>query len=218
MTEQTEQFRGRSDQYNEQPQEAVVLVHGLWMKKWTWASYRRFLSKQGYKVYSFGYKTTKQPFELSTMQLTAFVNSRTESTVHLVVHSMGGILTMRALPKINKPGKLLMLGSPVNGSKVAKKLEKMGWHKGLLKHATEPLTVGITNPESDRPVMMIAGTSPYGMGRFIERHMGVSDGTVAVDETEADWINYHQTIHSNHFGLLRNKQAKQMTLDFLQSV
>jgi pimeloyl-ACP methyl ester carboxylesterase len=202
---------------SERPQQAVVLVHGLWMKKWTWASYRRFLSQHGYKVYLFGYKTTRQPFERSIMQLTAFVNSREEQTVHLVVHSMGGILTMRALPRINKKGKLLMLGSPINGSKVAQKLAKMGWHHGLLKHATEPLTVGISNPYTDRPTMMIAGTSPYGMGRFIERKLGVSDGTVALDETEADWVQYHQKIHSSHFGLLRNKQAKQLTLDFLNA-
>lgn len=201
----------------EPSQEAVVLVHGLWMKRWTWASYRRFLSQHGYKVYLFGYKTTRQPFERSIMQLTAFVNSREEQTVHLVVHSMGGILAMRALPKINKSGKLLMLGSPINGSKVAKKLTKIGWHQGLLKYATEPLTVGITNPFTNRPIMMIAGTSPYGMGRFVERKLGVSDGTVALDETEADWIQFRQNIHSSHFGLLRNKQAKQLTLDFLKS-
>ncbi len=200
----------------EQQQEAVVLVHGLWMKRWTWNAYRRFLTAQGYKVYLFGYKTTQQAFELTLMQLTAFVNSRPEATVHLVVHSMGGILTMRALPKIKKSGKLLMLGSPVNGSRVAQKLQQMGWHTGLLKHATEPLTVGVSMPQVLRPSMMIAGTSPYGLGRFIERRLGPSDGTVGVAETEADWIDQHEKIHSSHFGLLRDKTAMQKTLAFLR--
>lgn len=198
-------------------QEAVVLVHGLWMKRWTWNAYRRLLTEHGFKVYVFGYKTTLQSFQLTMMQLVAFVNSRPESTVHLVVHSMGGILTMRALPKINKPGKLLMLGSPVNGSRVAKKLQKMGWHSGLLKHATEPLTVGVSMPQVVRPSMMIAGTSPYGLGRIIERRLGPSDGTVAVDETQAEWIDQHETVNSSHFGLLRNPVAMQKTLDFLTS-
>ena len=201
----------------EQPSEAVVLVHGLWMKRWTWNGYRRFLTEHGFKVYVFGYKTTQQSFELTLMQLTAFVNSRPEQTVHLVVHSMGGILTMRALPKIKKPGKLLMLGSPVNGSRVAQKLQKMGWHTGLLKHAAEPLTAGILNPQVLRPSMMIAGTSPHGLGRLIVRDLGASDGTVGVDETEANWIDKHEKVHSSHFGLLRNKPAMQKTLKFLQN-
>lgn len=200
---------------NKATQEAVVLVHGLWMKSWTWNTYRRFLESHGYKVYLFGYKTTQQSFELTLTQLTAFVNSRPESTVHLVVHSMGGILTMRALPYIKKSGKLMMLGSPVNGSRVAQKLKKMGWDTGLLKHASEPLTAGVSMPEVLRPSMMIAGTSPFGLGRLIERRLGVSDGTVGVDETQADWIDQHQTIHSSHMGLLRNSDAMQKTLDFL---
>ncbi len=200
----------------ESQQEAVVLVHGLYMKPWTWISYRRFLTRQGYRVYTFGYKTTRQPFALTLMKLVAFVNSRHEQTVHLVVHSMGGILSMRALPKITKPGKMVMLGSPVKGSKVAKKLKHMGWHKGLLNHATEPLTAGLVDAVKQRDTLMIAGTSPYGLGRFIEPKLGPSDGTVAVHETQAEWLDEHREIHSSHFGLLRNKQAQAMTLEFLQ--
>ena len=120
------------------------------------------------------------------------------------------------MPQIRKPGKLVMLGSPVKGSQVAKKLQKMGWHKGLLKHATEPLTAGLYDAVKERDTLMIAGTSPYGLGRFIEPKLGPSDGTVALHETEAEWIDHHHAIHSNHFGLLRNREAQQLTLDFLQ--
>jgi len=197
-------------------QQAVVLVHGLYMKPWTWMSYRRFLTRQGYRVYLFGYKTTRQSFALTLMQLTAFVNSRDESTVHLVAHSMGGILSMRALPMINKAGKLVLLGTPLNGSKVARKVQQKNWHRGLLKHATEPLTAGVVEAVKLRDTLMIAGTSPYGLGRFIETRLGPSDGTVGVTETQADWLDQHIKIHSSHFGLLRNKQAKKLTLEFLR--
>ncbi|MCX7553297.1 alpha/beta fold hydrolase [Marinicella sp. S1101] len=195
---------------------AVVLVHGLFMKRWTWSSYRRRLEGSGFKTYTFAYKTTRQSIDLSALQLAAFVNSRPETTVHLVVHSMGGILTMRALPKINKPGKLLMLGSPIKGSRVAHKLKRMGWHNGILKHATEPLTSGVVAPTVFRTTMMIAGTSPYGMGRVIEKKLGPSDGTVAIDETQADWLDYHEEIDANHFGLLNNKSAIEKTIAFFK--
>lgn len=197
--------------------EAVVLVHGLWMKSWTWMSYRKFLTKHGFKAYVFGYKTTRQPFELTVMQLIAFVNSRPEQTVHLVAHSMGGILSMRALPRITKPGKLLMLGTPVNGSKVARKLKQKGWHNRLLRFAADPLTNGVLSSVTSRQTMMIAGTSPYGLGRFIEPKLGPSDGTVGVSETQADWIDTHHQVHSSHFGLLRNRQAQTLTVSFLKA-
>jgi len=198
-------------------QQAVVLVHGLYMKPWTWWSYRNFFSDHGYQVYVFGYKTTGQPFDLSVMQLVAFINSRREETVHLVAHSMGGILSMQTLPKVNKSGKLVMLGSPINGSIVAKKLHKKGWQKILLKHAYQPLAAGVVEPKKTRKTLMIAGTSPYGFGRLFEHKLGPSDGTVRVVETEAEWLDGHKKIHTNHIGLLKNKTAMQLTLDFLSS-
>jgi pimeloyl-ACP methyl ester carboxylesterase len=195
--------------------EAVVLVHGLWMWRWTWYFYRIFLQAKGYTVYVFGYSSTGQPIEKSVMQLTALVNSRDQQTVHLVAHSMGGILSMMALPKINKTGKLMLLGSPINGSQVARKLKKRGWHKLLLRHATEPLISGVSNPTTFRHSKMLAGNLPYGVGQIIQRMQGESDGTVSVDETQADWLNHHQVIKSNHLGLLKNKQAKAITAEFL---
>ncbi len=196
--------------------QAVVLVHGLYMRPWTWKSYKRFLTRHGFRVYHFGYKTTTQSFALTVMQLTAFINSRSEQIVHIVAHSMGGILSMRSLPRVVKKGKLVMLGTPLKGSKVARKIRHKGWHKGLLKHATEPLISGVVDAVKLRDSLMIAGTSPYGLGRFIEPKLGPSDGTVAISETQAKWLDQYQEIHSSHFGLLWNQQAKSRVLEFLR--
>lgn len=196
--------------------EAVVLVHGLWMKPWTWIGYRHFLEDHGYKVYLFGYKTTGQPFKFNTRRLAAFINSRPEDTIHLVVHSMGGILAISALPKINKPGKLLLIGSPINGSKVAQKLAELGLDKALLKHAAKPLSKGIRLPLKKRQTMMIAGDLPYGLGRFIANWDSRHDGTVALSETKADWLDDHRVVHTSHMGLLNNREAKELTVNFLR--
>jgi len=201
---------------NKTASKAVVLVHGLWMKPWTWMGYRRFLEDHGFKVYLFGYKTTGQTFDFNINRLAAFINSRPEDTIHLVVHSMGGILATKALPKINKPGKLLLIGSPINGSKVAQKLAELGWDKALLRHAAKPLSTGIKPTLKTRQTMMIAGDSPYGLGRFFARWDSRHDGTVALSETKADWLDHHQVVHTSHMGLLNNREAKNMTLKFLQ--
>ncbi len=199
-----------------QHEETVILVHGLWMWRWTWFFYKKFLGLKGYHVIVFGYSATGQPIERTVMKLVALVNSCESDTVHLVGHSMGGLVSMKSLPRINKSGKLVLIGSPINGSQVVKKLKKWGWHKYLLRHATQPLIEGVVNPQVFRKSQMIAGNLPYGVGQIIHRMQGESDGTVSVNETQADWIDQHKIIHSNHLGLLKNKQAKALTYAFLQ--
>jgi len=172
--------------------------------------------KNGFKAYAFGYSSTGKPIEENRDKLIEYVNSRPEQIVHLVAHSLGGTLSMLAMPGIKKTGKLLMLGSPINGSQVAKKLYKRKWHKFLLRYATKPLMEGVQNPSVFRPSKMIAGNLPVGVGQIVHRMKGINDGTVSVDETQANWIDEHIIIHANHMGLLKSKQAKKLTLDFLQ--
>ena len=85
----------------------------------------------------------------------------------------------------------------------------------MLKHAADPLTVGIGDVVKKRESLMIAGTSAYGLGRLIEPMLGVSDGTVGIAETQADWLDEHIKIHCNHMGLLWSKRAMELTLDFI---
>ncbi len=197
-------------------EQAVVLVHGLWMSRWSFASIAKFLKLKGYRVYRFGYKTTTRPIDFNMQKLTAFVNSRKENTVHLVVHSMGGILSMRSLPKIRKTGKLVMLGSPINGSTVAREMGKKKWTSWMLKHATEPLENGVVNPTAFRNSLMIAGTSnSLGIARLVTKLPEPNDGTVALIDTQAYWINIHTTENTNHFRMLFHKKIKNTIIEFL---
>jgi len=198
------------------PQQAVVLVHGLWMSRWSFHSIAKHLQSKGYKVYRFGYKTSSRPFAFNMDKLKAFVNSRDEEMVHLVVHSMGGILSMRSLPEIRKNGKLVMLGSPVNGSQGAKAMSQKKWTSWMLKHATEPLTNGVVDPQVFRESLMIAGTSnSIGIARLVTKLPIPNDGTVALEETKADWIGTHKTENTNHFRMLFHKNINQKISDFL---
>lgn len=198
-----------SNSNNFKGEQAVVLVHGLWMQRWSFASIAKHLENQGYKVYRFGYKTTTRPFDFNIQKLQAFVNSKKEDTVHLVVHSMGGILSMRALPNIRKQGKLIMLGSPINGATVAREMGKKKWTAWMLKHATEPLENGVISPTVFRDSMMIAGTSnSIGIARLVTKLPQPNDGTVALSDTQADWINTHTTENTNHFRMLFHKRIK----------
>ena len=193
-------------------QQAVVLVHGLWMSRWTFFSIANDLKKQGYKVYRFGWRTTAKPFEFNKQKLQAFVNSRSEETVHMVVHSMGGILTMRTLPNIRKQGKLVMLGSPINGSQAAKAMSQKKWGAWLLNHAIEPLSNGVIEPK----VLRYSCTSnSIGISKLVTKLPEPNDGTVALVETQAPWINHHSTENTNHFRMLFHKNVKIKIKQFL---
>jgi triacylglycerol esterase/lipase EstA (alpha/beta hydrolase family) len=197
-------------------QQAVVLVHGLWMSRWTFFSIARSLEDQGYKVYRFGWKTSTRPFSFNMLKLQSFVNSVSEKTVHLVVHSMGGILSMRTMPNIRKQGKLVMLGSPINGSQAAKAMSKKRWSRWMLKHAQEPLENGVVNPEIFRNSCMIAGTSNgIGIAKLVTKLPEPNDGTVALVETQADWIDKHTSVNTNHFRMLFHKEVKKLIIEFL---
>lgn len=199
-------------------QQAVVLVHGLWMSRWSFGWIARDLEAKGYKVYRFGYKTSSKPFAFNMLKLQSYVNSRSENTVHLVVHSMGGILSMRSLPNIRKDGKLIMLGSPINGSQAAKAMGQKKWSSWLLRHAAEPLENGVVDPIVFRTSYMIAGTSNgIGITKLVTKLPKPNDGTVALHETQADWIGTHTTEKTNHFRMLFHKNIKQKISDFLTS-
>ncbi len=196
--------------------EAVVLVHGLWMRPWTMQALAKALKQAGYRVYVFGYPTVRRDLDSVVRQLAAFVNSRPEKVVHLVAHSMGGTLSLRALKDIRKPGRLVMLGSPIRGSQVAHRLQKLGVHKWLLGHATEPLTTGAATQRPARDAGMIAGIWPWGIGQLVNRFSGPNDGTVGLEETQADWLKHHITINTNHLGLLKNHEVQREVVHFLQ--
>lgn len=200
----------------EKADQAIVLVHGLWMSRWSFISIANHFKKEGYRVYRFGYKTTTKPFDFNQQKLQAFVNSRTEKTVHLVVHSMGGILSMRTLPVLKKQGKLIMLGSPINGSQAAQEMGRKKWTSWMLKHATEPLENGVVDPQVLRQSLMIAGTSNrIGIARIVTKLPEPHDGTVSLLETQAEWINQHKSMKTNHFRMLFHKKIKQTMSDFL---
>lgn len=201
---------------NKNSEQAIVLVHGLWMSRWSFFSIAKHLQSKGYIVYRFGYKTTSKPFQFNQQKLQAFVNSRKQKIVHLVVHSMGGILSMRTLPSIRKPGKLVMLGSPINGSQAAQAMKNKKWSSWLLKHAAEPLANGVINPTVLRESCMIAGTSnSIGIARLVTKLPKPNDGTVSLQETQAQWINEHCTENTNHFRMLFHKEVKTKISHFL---
>lgn len=108
--------------------EAVVLLHGLAANRLAMVRLARFLASDGFHVENWGYRSIRRSIELHAQEfserLREFDGSQHHDRVHIVTHSMGGIIARRAL-SIDRPanlGRFVMLGPPNSGSHVARRL------------------------------------------------------------------------------------------------
>ena len=81
--------------------------------------------------------------------------------------------------------------------------------------AVGSLSDSLAGLPEDRPVAMIAGNRPVGLGRLSGALPGSSDGTVAVDETRHPELADHVIVASTHTGLLNSARTAELAASFL---
>jgi pimeloyl-ACP methyl ester carboxylesterase len=185
----------------------VVLVHGLWMRSWSLAFLGHRLEKEGFSIHPFNYSTWRRDPAASTGALADFCRKINAKELHLVGHSLGGLLILKMLQQLNQQeqhlpaGKVVLLGSPIGGSHVANRLARSAMGRMLLRHAESSLIDGFSNIPDDRSCGMIAGTVPRGLGQLTGRFEGPNDGTVLLSETQSPDLTAHLELPVTHIGL-----------------
>lgn len=199
----------------------IILLHGLWMRGFALSLLHRRLIEAGFRVHRFDYLSvaaTEQRILDRLHQRMAGLAAEAGSSVHLVGHSLGGLLALRAcLDGELPPGRIVCLGSPVKGSAAARGFAS--WGRGsevLLGHNRTLLEQGFERWEGRREVGMIAGSMPLGLGAMIGHFSGEHDGTVAVEETRLDGLSAHCVVEANHTGLLFSADVAQRVAQFLR--
>jgi len=194
----------------------VLLIHGLWnLRVWLLPLARR-LQKNGFKPQLFGYATVASPPAVAVERLIADLRS-SPVAVNVIGHSLGGLIALEALRQApDLPIKrLVCLGSPLNGSQVARYLVDHKWGIGLLGHSHKLLCSGIEPWQSTVQVGMIAGNRAHGLGRVLVRFAGESDGTVALDETRLPCLSDHCLVNASHSGLVLSTDVVRQCVHFL---
>jgi acetyl esterase/lipase len=199
----------------------VVYVHGLWLNGWESALLRRRLSRfLDCRAVSFAYSSVREGLAQNARALAAFVGGIEADTLHLVGHSMGGLLILAlfeagyCLP----PGRVVFLGSPVRGSRAARNLAE--WpcgHRlmGITAHEAL-LPVRVRRWGRHRDLGVIAGSLAVGFGRLTGRFDEPSDGTVLVSETHIEGAKQHLTLHTTHSGMVYSPVVARHTATFLR--
>jgi pimeloyl-ACP methyl ester carboxylesterase len=193
----------------------VILLHGLWMRGFAMTLLRHRLQEDGYAVESFDYMSVVAPLDDTLRRLRGRLRA-SPAKVHLVGHSLGGLLALLACADDENlpPGRIVCLGSPLRGSAAAQGLTEHGgaW---LLGHSRALLERGMEGWTGAREVGMIAGRMPLGLGAVLGHFDGEHDGTVAVAETRIPGLADHCVVEASHTGLLFSADAAAAAVHFL---
>lgn len=203
--------------------ESVVYVHGLWATPADSLLLRRRLSRE-FRVEAFRYATVASSMTDVTDALADFVGSLATPILHLVGHSLGGLVIHRFLARYPQqpPGRVVFLGVPVVGSRLAQRVGQWTWGAAVLGRcvAEELLAARERRWTIDRPLGVIAGTRALGLAPIIARMPGedrlANDGTVAVSETRMPGATDHITVRASHLGLLMSARVARETSLFLR--
>lgn len=198
---------------------SVVTVHGLWMRGTAMKALRRRLEPHGLHVADFTYASVTGSLAANTAALASFVEATPGDTVHLVGHSLGGVLICSLLEKglLPRVGRVVCLGSPLKGSRTGARLARWPGGKRILGACLCDVQArgGFTTWPAGAEVGSIAGRIPLGVGRLLGPFPEPNDGTVAVAETEIAGLTDHIVLPVSHVALLWSTAVAAQTEHFL---
>ncbi len=205
----------------------VVYVHGLWLGGAEAVLLRRRLSRAlGAESRVFSYPSVSAGVTENAMALGRYLSSIPADTLHLVAHSMGGLMILKlfepgplagvaqALP----PGRIVLTGSPVRGSRSAARLARLPFGRALLGRSASELLLAPCDRrwEGGRDLGVIAGELAVGLGRLLGRMDGPSDGTVWVAETDLPGATDRLRLRVSHSGMVFSARVARQVAAFLR--
>ena len=211
----------------------VVYVHGLWLKGGESFLLRRRLSRAlDAQSRVFPYASVGAGVADTASALGGYLQAINADTLHLVAHSMGGLVILklfelsllpqdplagvvRGLP----PGRIVLTGSPVRGSRSAQRLARLPLGRALLGLSGSDLLLASGEPrwQGGRDLGVIAGDLAMGLGRLLGRVGAPNDGTVWLEETDLPGASDHLRVHVSHSGLVFSSEVARQAAAFLKN-
>lgn len=200
--------------------ETVILIHGLWMHGFVMLPQQHWLTSHGYSVGRFSYHSRRDSLDDNVRLLSRFISKTSGSTIHIVAHSLGGLVALKMLSQEHDPRihRVVLMGTPYESC-----------HCGLALAGVPFLTTIVGQTFKDwfnlpcpelppsQEIGIIAGTRPLGLGRLIPGLPHPNDGVVAVKETRIGDAKDFITLNVNHAGMLVSRACAEQIYNFLRS-
>jgi pimeloyl-ACP methyl ester carboxylesterase len=198
----------------------VVVVHGLYMPGSELFLLRRRLTRAGFAATQFRYRTIVQNVDRSAAALAEYVAAIPGDTVHLIGHSLGGIVILKMIEHfgVERIGRVVSLGSPFCGSVSADNMRRFPGGTRLLGRAMAQASeeAGERTWNGTRDLGVIAGDRAFGMGRLIGPLPKPNDGTVTVAETRLPGATDHIVLPVTHLSMLWSGDVAEQVIAFLR--
>ncbi|MDN5865219.1 MAG: alpha/beta fold hydrolase [Gammaproteobacteria bacterium] len=194
---------------------SVLYVHGLFMTGLEGTLLLRRLRRRGFDGGRFVFSSLREEPVETAEKLAKQLAVRPD--LHLVGHSLGGVIAARAIARSpDWRGRAVLLGPPLTGSATARRAAELPGGRLLLGRGGRWLAGAVPRVRGQDRIRVIAGTRNVGMGRLIGACAGPGDGQVRVIETRLGGAT-HVTRRRGHFALVFDRRVARLTADFLHA-
>jgi len=213
------------------PGQCVVLVHGLWCRPLVMRYLAWSLRREGYGCVLPAYRSMRRSPAENAERLNHFLSDLDAEVIHLVGHSLGGVVILHALnnqqtmaesgvARALARGRIVLLGSPVQGAGIARKVAQISWLRPVLGRSYPMLAQPSPVDSATRSRLgLVAGVASPGilgwLARLIIGPTAAGDGLVSRDEASIDEVPL-QIVAKSHGRLLFSSSVAHLVSDFLR--
>ncbi len=196
----------------------MVLVHGLWLHGVAMYWMAKRIERCGYVVHCFSYPSVRRSMAHNAGRLTAFCQSLGVRPLHLVGHSLGGLLIAHML---NEPHRLdvsrvVLLGSPFVDSFAARRLCRMRVGRAAVGESVAEWMRSARPALARYDIGVLAGSRGMGLGVMVAPGLPLPhDGTISVAETRVSDARDQIVLNVSHSEMLLSKQVVKQVCAFL---
>jgi pimeloyl-ACP methyl ester carboxylesterase len=200
--------------------EHVVLIHGLWMHGALLGWMARRIARAGYTVHRYTYPSVRLNMAENARRLAAFCQTLGARPLHLVGHSLGGLLITRMLDESHRLdiGRVVLLGSPFVDSFAARHLSRVRIGCAAVG-ASVGEWLGGARPETlaNYDIGVIAGNRGVGLGVVMAPDLpSPHDGTICVTETLVPGARDHIVLPVSHTQMVLSSVVVRQVCEFLR--